>query len=107
LYGLTGDLLVGELVLELISIKVELGNHLIDLLDVRLKPLFGLLDALVPEHCVESLDVLLGDEGVCPQLQVGTAGLAGKHVSLTFHEGVLDSYKELAIGSGLLKNFLR
>ena len=39
---------------------------------------------------MESLDVLLGDQGVSPQLQVGTAGLAGEHVSLTFHEGVLD-----------------
>jgi hypothetical protein len=88
---LTGDLLVGELVLELIGIEVELGDHLIDLLDVRLKPLFRLLDALVPEHGVESLDVLLGDQGVRAQLQVGTAGLPGKHIRLALHEGVLDS----------------
>jgi hypothetical protein len=88
---LTGDLLVGEFVLELIGIEVELGDHLIDLLDVRLKPLLGLLDALVPEHGMESLDVLLGDQGVRPQLQVGTPGLPGKHIRLTLHEGVLDS----------------
>ena len=88
---LTGDLLVGELVLELIGIEVELGDHLIDLLDVRLKPLFRLLDALVPEHGVESLDVLLGDQGVRAQLLVGTAGLSGKHIRLALHKGILDS----------------
>ena len=88
---LTGDLLVGELVLELIGIEVELGDHLIDLLDVRLKPLFGLLYALVPEHGMESFDVLLGDQGVRPQLQIGTASLPGKHIRLALHEGVLNS----------------
>ena len=65
---LTSDLLVGELVLELIGIEVELGDHLIDLLDVRLEALLRLLDALVPEHGMESLDVLLSDQGVRPQL---------------------------------------
>ncbi len=54
-----GDLLVGEFVFELVRIKVELSDHLIDLLNVGLQALLGVLNPLVPEHGVISLDVLL------------------------------------------------
>jgi hypothetical protein len=53
--------LVGEFIFELISIKVEFGNHFINLFDVSLKTFFGVFYALVPEHGMESFDVLLGD----------------------------------------------
>ena len=61
---LTSDLLVGELVLELICIEVELGNHLIDLLDMRLQALLRLFYTFVPKHSMETFDVLLSDQGV-------------------------------------------
>ena len=91
-HALTGDLLVGELVFELIRIKVEFGNHFIDLLDVRLKAFFGFLYALVPKHGMETFDVLLGEQGVRTELKVGATSLTGQDVSLTFHEGTLNLY---------------
>jgi hypothetical protein len=45
---LTCYLFVGELVLELIGIHVELANHLIDRLNVIFKGFFTLFDAFVP-----------------------------------------------------------
>lgn len=53
------DLLIGEFVFELVRIKVELSDHLIDLFNVGLQALLRVLNPLIPEHGVISLDVLL------------------------------------------------
>lgn len=56
---LTCNLLIRELVLELMSIEVEFGDHFIDLFNVSLKAFLRLLYAFVPKHGVETFDVLL------------------------------------------------
>jgi hypothetical protein len=72
-----GYFLVGEFVFELISIKVEFGNHFINLFDVSLKTLFGVLYALIPKHRMESLDILLGNQYITSHFEVGTTSLSG------------------------------
>ena len=85
-----GYFLVGEFVFELISIKVEFGNHFINLFDVSLKTLFGVLYALIPKHRMETFDILLSDENIRSELQICTACLSGQNICLTFHESMLN-----------------
>jgi hypothetical protein len=89
---LTGNFLVGKLAFEEICIEVELGDHLVDLLDVSFEALLAILDALVPHHRVESFDVLLSDKDVSTHLQVSAALLPGQDIGLALHEGMLDLF---------------
>jgi hypothetical protein len=68
-----GHFFVGELVLELISIKVKLSNHLINLFDMSFQALLRFLNTLIPQHRVESLNILLSYQNIAPHLKVSTS----------------------------------
>ena len=84
-----GYFLVGEFVFKLIGIKVEFRNHFIDLLDMNLETLFGLLYAFIPKHRMESLDILLSNQYITSHFEIGTASLSSQNISLALHEGML------------------
>lgn len=87
IYPLTCDLLIRELILELVSIQIELSDHFINLFNMSLQPFLILSYPLVPEHRVISLYVLLRHQYITAHFQVGATGLTCQHVTLAFHEG--------------------
>ena len=71
-----GDLLIREFVFELVRIKVELSDHLIDLFNVGLQALLGVLNSLIPEHGVISLDILLCHQYITAHLKISSPCLS-------------------------------
>ena len=82
-------LLTRELLLEIVSVRVELIDHVVDFVDVLLERVLLLLYFSVPLLCKQPFDVGLGLVRIVKHLEEGSAVLAGQHICLHLHQSTL------------------